>query len=356
MIMDLVENSTDFTDAELTQVKEIEKRVAKYIKQPDLRIISDCYAIDNSTTHDKDDAIYIEIKGDIVIFRIYISDITNFVAKDSPLDKKAKQRSATIYGGSSVVQRMFPSELCDNLFSLHSGKLTPAVEIITKISLKSGEILNVNYDRVLVNAKNLTYNEVAENITKRSSIFKKWSEVSGWLGRNRSKSLHLPYYDAETQILKDEQGIDKYVPRAIYPAYLIVQEAMILTNVAIANLLTANFKEAIYRVHNSSSNQNSAYYSPIVKKHQGLKVTISHSTSPNRRYADIVAHRILSNLALPIIIKHEPKILSENAGINRPFDSLEHNGQNVVALRSGNYSAEELESVCRYLSESAERN
>lgn len=330
-----------FSPEELQEAEEIAASVKHYIEHSGARIVDNCYAIDGKNTRDKDDAIFIDAsKRDTVTVSVYISDIASFLKKGSKLDRKALANIATLYGAKSN-SPMLPENLSSDIFSLHEGKLTPALEIKITMSRSNGAILSIDTNRVLVKPKNLTYEEAAEKIS-RSRMFGKWSETANWLCRQRAESMQLPFYNYDTGILTDEDGIERYISPSIYRAYSIVQETMILANHSLGLLLDHNFMHALFRTQAGSRNISSVY-SEVCRNHASLKLeAYTHGTSPIRRYADIIVHRLVGYLGFPFSmsyenLKHAPNI----------FRTLQP-GKKVLP-----YLANELRTLSKYLSEGA---
>ncbi|MGS0724347.1 RNB domain-containing ribonuclease, partial [Shewanella sp. 30m-9] len=169
------------------------------------------------------------------------------------------------------------------------------------------------------------------------------------LDERRAERGAIAFETLETQFIFNEQRkIDKIVPRGRNQAHKIIEECMILANVASAKFVKKHKGEVLYRVHEAPSEQKlanfkeflaerglsmdggleptptdyqnlmlkiadrpdfeliqvmllrsmrQAVYSPDNEGHFGLALeAYSHFTSPIRRYPDLVLHRVIKYL------------------------------------------------------------
>jgi len=219
--------------------------------------------IDPADARDHDDACYVELdlddenKGGFVVW-IAIADVAYYVQPGSLLDGEARKRGNSTYFPDRVVP-MLPENLSANLCSLHEGEDRPCLAL--KMILDSGgKKTSQQFFRGLIRSRgSLVYKEVQEaidgNPSKKTqpileSIIKplyKCFEVLQKATKERGPlNLDLP----ERKILLDNVGkvtSIEFLDRL--DAHKVVEELMILANVAAAEELFNNQGSFLYRIH-----------------------------------------------------------------------------------------------------------
>ena len=320
----------------------------------DLRTIS-LVTIDGEDAKDFDDAVYAEQLSKKEGWRILVSiaDVSFFVKANSYLDKEARHRGNSVYLPNYVIP-MLPEELSNNLCSLKpdQDRACLTVEIILD---NNGQKKSHSFFRSIINSKKrLTYNEVEDVIKSKflnqdfetniltviKSLHNVYKILEGLREKRGALNLELP----EKKILFDEEGWPQDVKK-IYgvTSNKIIEELMILANVAAAEEINKVANQSIYRSHEPPSqekykslieligkplskiligkvphpslmnkilseskgspeyetvnqsilrSQSQAKYENKNKSHFGLALkNYVHFTSPIRRYADLLVHR-----------------------------------------------------------------
>lgn len=284
--------------------------------------------IDDKSTRDIDDALYIERLEDGWQLSISIADVGRVVQLGSDFDTKAKERVATRYYGSGN-SPMLPRFLAENKLSLWPRRLRNVLVVRIRLGLdfetKAVEIEEV----VLKSRAKLTYDEVPgiladkehpghELLTQAKTI------AMGLLTKRRQKGA-MVLYDLNNGWVTSEEGfIKKLENKDAVIGYIIIQEMMILANAEVAKLGAARGLPLLYRSHNARDagpelealvkviqegldhpiagldelRKNThkllekATYGSKNTGHFGLGLqAYLHFTSPIRRYADLVNHR-----------------------------------------------------------------
>jgi len=298
---------------------------------------SNIITIDGTETLDMDDALSIDKKDGIYKLNVYISDVAKVIQEGMYLDLEARKRTSTIYLSDNIIP-MFPFELSNNILSLNTNSYKNVIVYKMYIDEK-GKIIHksINERQVLISNK-LSYNDV-NNIIVHGSNNKdlentiiNLSELATILKKNNTKK------DGYREI-EDFYNIISGVHRKELThknksdAEIIVEEIMILTNMINALTFSEKGLPFIYRVHpniketkdyeslkfleelvTSEFNQTNtetylkmieslinlypkAYYSTENTGHFGIDVKYySHSTSPIRRYSDLVIQRLIHEL------------------------------------------------------------
>ncbi|MCK5517894.1 MAG: ribonuclease R [Alphaproteobacteria bacterium] len=338
---------------------------ADNIKEPtlsggreDLRSIP-LITIDGADARDFDDAVFAEpdihpanAGGWHII--VAIADVSYYVRRESALDKTAFERGNSTYFADRVVP-MLPERLSNDLCSL-KPKVERACLACHLWIDKDGKLIAHKFTRGLMrSAARLTYEEV-ENAHKGypdaitgalfETVIKPLYKAYDLLKRARSLRGAIEIDLPERKALINEKGIvTSIVPCQRLESHQLIEEFMILANVAAAETLEGKKAPCLYRVHDKpafdriestrtflkeigyslpkaenlhpkninriltlSANkpdkelvhtlllrtQSTANYSPDNIGHFGLALEkYAHFTSPIRRYADLVVHRSL---------------------------------------------------------------
>ncbi len=320
----------------------------------DLRTVS-FVTIDGEDAKDFDDAVYAEQLSQKEGWRILVSiaDVSHFVRENSYIDKEARLRGNSVYLPNYVIP-MLPEELSNNLCSLKPNldRACVTVEIILD---RNGFKKSHCFFRSIINSKKrLTYNEVENTINNKFAdqniepnilkVIKSLHNVYKILENIREKRGALNLELPEKKILFYEDGWPKDI-KNVYgvTSNKIIEELMILANVAAAEEINNVTNHSIYRSHEPPSqekykslidligkplskiligkvphpllmnrilaeskgspeyesvnqsilrSQSQAKYENKNKSHFGLALkNYVHFTSPIRRYADLLVHR-----------------------------------------------------------------
>ena len=313
--------------------------------------------IDPPDARDHDDACYAvadddpENSGGHIIW-VAIADVAHYVKSGTGLDKEALNRGNSTYFPDRV-SPMLPESLSGDLCSLHEGVDRYCVAVRMKIT-PDGEKLSHSFHRGLMrSAASLSYEQVQsaydgrpndvpdgllENVIK--PIYAAYYALSAARDKRQPLALDLP----ERQIELDEGGqvaAVKFKDRM--ESNRLIEEFMVLANVAAAETLIAKKTPLVFRVHEEPAKEKldalretaqssglnlakgqvlktahinallnmardsdhselinmstlramtQAYYSPDNIGHFGLALRCyAHFTSPIRRYADLIVHR-----------------------------------------------------------------
>ncbi len=315
--------------------------------------------IDPEDAKDHDDAVHAERDPDPAnpggyILRVAIADVAAYVAPGGALDREARDRGNSVYFPDRVVP-MLPERISNDLCSLHQNEDRPALAARIVIAA-DGHKLGHSFHRIMMrSAAKFSYRQVqalmddgpdAAMSPLHASVLIPLYEAYRALTIAREKRGPLDLDLPERKILLDEKGAVKSVltpPRL--DSHRLIEDYMILANVAAAEALEAKQQPFIYRVHDEPSleklnnlaeflasigikfgkgqvlraaqfngilarvkgtdnehlinevvlrTQAQAEYSVGNYGHFGLNLRrYAHFTSPIRRYADLMVHRAL---------------------------------------------------------------
>ncbi len=304
--------------------------------------------IDGDDARDFDDAVFAEPDGPGYRLIVAIADVARYVRLGTALDHEAQHRGNSVYFPDRVVP-MLPEALSNGWCSLRPDEDRACLFVDMRLDA-AGQKLSHRFGRGLMrSAARLTYEQVQSAADRGDDLglplpalygafraLLKAREARGTL------DLDLP----ERRIMLDEAGhVTAIAPRPRLDSHRLIEEFMILANVAAAEELEARHAPCLFRVHAPPSveklhdlrlflrgfgislpsgtavrpadldgvlqrvagteqsslvneailrSQSQAEYSPDNIGHFGLALArYSHFTSPIRRYADLMVHRSL---------------------------------------------------------------
>lgn len=317
--------------------------------------------IDGADARDFDDAVFAEKldNGDYHLI-VAIADVAYYVRQHETLDVEAQARGNSTYFPDRVVP-MLPEALSNDLCSLRPDE--DRASLVVHMTINSeGRLKDYKFTRALIRSHaRLIYEQVqaakdGQTDKKTAPLMDKvitpLYEAYAILDKARHKRGALEIDLPETQILINDQGdMTGVKPRSRVDAHKLIEEFMVLANVAAATALEAKkdhtdrLPNCVYRVHDKPSmdklesardflasfdlnlpkgqsvqagqlngilrqaqgmeykelisvmilrSQSQAVYSVDNIGHYGLALQrYAHFTSPIRRYADLLVHRAL---------------------------------------------------------------
>lgn len=332
--------------------KDLDSRV-------DIRDLS-LITIDGSDAKDLDDAVYVEKKpnGDYRLI-VSIADVSYYVKQGSPMDKEAFKRGNSVYLVDRVLP-MLPRELSNGICSLNPNedKLVFTCDMIIDSLGKVKDVKT--YKAVMNSSHRMTYSGVNKIFSGEIEETEKYKdiktmifdmlELSKIIRKVKYKRGSIDFDLPEIKVVLDEdRKVDHLERRDRGEAERVIEDFMITANESVAEKLFWLEVPSIYRTHEKPDSErienlnevlgkfgykiwlNSEGIHPkkfqsiiedsqakgismIVHKmilrslkqarytennigHFGLASSYyTHFTSPIRRYADLMIHRILENV------------------------------------------------------------
>jgi ribonuclease R len=315
--------------------------------------------IDPPDAKDHDDAVHASPDPDPrnaggYIVSVAIADVSCYVRPGSALDREAAERGNSVYFPDRVVP-MLPERISNELCSLRPHEDRPALAVRMVIGA-DGRKRSHTFHRVLMrSAARLHYeqaqlavsgrpDEVTDPIVPRilEPLYAAYRAVRHARDERGPLDLELP---ERKILLKSDGTVDRVVMPARLESHRLIEEFMILANVAAAETCERGHVPLIYRVHDEPTpekiaalreflatldisiakggalrpdafnrilqrvkgrdierlvnevvlrSQAQAEYSAENFGHFGLNLRrYAHFTSPIRRYADLIVHRSL---------------------------------------------------------------
>ncbi|HEY9021176.1 MAG: ribonuclease R [Paracoccaceae bacterium] len=315
--------------------------------------------IDPWDARDHDDACWAHADDDPAnpdghVIWVAIADVAHYVHPGSPLDIEARRRGNSSYFPDRVVP-MLPDRLSGDLCSLHEGVPRACIAVRMQVDA-TGQKIGHRFVRGLMRSvASLNYREVQE--ARDGAPNEKCAPLMDLIitplyaayealvkARDRRQPLDLDLPERKV-ILSDEGKVTSINFADRLDAHRLIEEFMVLANVAAAETLIARRSPLLFRVHEEPSPEKleslrdtaqaaglvlakgqvlktahlnallaqaegtdhdelinistlramtQAYYSPTNFGHFGLALqAYAHFTSPIRRYSDLVVHRAL---------------------------------------------------------------
>jgi ribonuclease R len=315
--------------------------------------------IDPADARDRDDAVYAAPDtepgnpGGHVLW-VAIADVAHYVRPGGALDREARRRGNSTYFPDRVVP-MLPDILSGDLCSLHDHADRPCLAVRIRINAQ-GRKLGQSFHRGLMRSRaSLEYAQVQRAVdgepddrtgplteTILKPLYAAWRALL--LAREDRQPLNLDLPERQI-VLSDEGKVTSVAFKDRLDAHRLIEEFMVLANVAAAEELQRLKQPLLYRVHEEPSqdklnalrevaeasgftlakgqvlqtahlnrllsqaegsdfaellnistlrSMTQAYYDPKNFGHFGLALKdYAHFTSPIRRYSDLIVHRAL---------------------------------------------------------------
>ena len=313
--------------------------------------------IDPWDARDRDDAVLAlpdpDVEGGFILW-VAIADVAHYVRPGSALDIEARKRGNSTYFPDRVVP-MLPDRLSGDLCSLHEGVERACLALEMRIDAEGNKVSHRFHRGLMKSVASLNYEEVQAAMDGQPSdkvapllddIIRPLYGAFAALMRARAVRQPLDLDLPERQIVLNDAGeVTSVRFKERLDAHRLIEEFMVLANVAAAETLIAKKTPLLFRVHEEPSPEKldalrevaeasglvlakgqvlqtahlnrllsqaentdsdelinmatlramtQAYYNPQNFGHFGLALrAYAHFTSPIRRYSDLIVHRAL---------------------------------------------------------------
>ena len=315
--------------------------------------------IDPADARDHDDACFAhpdedpKNEGGHIVW-VAIADVAHYVTPGSALDREARKRGNSTYFPDRVVP-MLPDRLSGDLCSLHEGVARSVIAVWMKLDAKGHKISHRFTRAMIKSVASLNYTEVQDardgHANERCAdlleeviapLYAAYEATKTARAMRQPLDLDLPERKIE---LSEDGEVTSVALKARFDAHRLIEEFMILANVAAAEELIRLQRPLLFRVHEEPSPQKldalrevaeasgftlakgqvlrtehlnrllaqaegtdfdellnistlrsmtQAYYNAENFGHFGLALkNYAHFTSPIRRYSDLIVHRAL---------------------------------------------------------------
>ena len=277
----------------------------------------DTFTIDPADSKDFDDAISVDVSTSTLY--IHIVDIAS-----APLTKveeeRLERRCLTLYLANEHVEHLLDEETASHRLSLVVGHQRPTITV--KLVMREGLVQEYEiYRSTIVVKRRFTYEEALTELASNPAL-----QYLDTLTRQRSSAVDYTIRLPSLRLtVHQETGLLAGVrlEETNDPAHSLVATAMILANLTVSKHLAERGvrlpnrfhaplrgfvrPEEMPATHNEVVDSfllvkrfSRACYSIDEKGHFGLGLTdYVHFTSPMRRYADVLVHRLLAGISVP---------------------------------------------------------
>ena len=348
--------SEEFSNEAMQQTKEVIKEKIDYSNRKDLTKLP-IITIDGADAKDLDDAVYVEkLENGNYKLIVAIADVSHYVKKDTVLDLEARHRGNSVYLVDRVLP-MFPKEISNGICSLNEKEEKLSFSCEMEIDLKGDVVNYEVYKSVIKSVHRMTYKDVNAILDGDKDLINEYSDIYEMLNKMlelskilRAKKFTRGSIDFELPELKvvldeDNNKVEKVLLRDRGEGEKIIEDFMIAANETVAERIYWLELASIYRTHEKPDREKIVVLNEILAKfgykipnfdnlhpkqfqeiierskdketsmlvhktilralkqarytvedigHFGLSSShYTHFTSPIRRYADLMVHRVL---------------------------------------------------------------
>jgi ribonuclease R len=311
--------------------------------------------IDPYDAKDFDDAVSLKKDGDIYRLGVHIADVAHYVRTGSQIDAEARERGTSVYLPGEAIP-MLPEKLSNGVCSLREGEDKMTFSVFMEIDGR-GEV--VSYDikeSVIRNAKRFTYEEVEDILLgisgfkdeKITGMLKLMNELRVILKEKFRRGGNIDFTLGEPTLTMDDEGRVTDIKRKnVLDSHKVIEYFMISANICAADRILRDQNYGMFRVHPPPVDRDIYEFNQFLKAlgidfhmrkgtnrefqealvatgdpaknfllernllramqlatyseknigHFGLGLKrYTHFTSPIRRYADLVVHRIIKKM------------------------------------------------------------
>ncbi len=326
-----------------------------YVGRTDLRDQM-IFTIDGADAKDLDDAVSISANPDgSFTLGVHIADVSHYVKPGDVVDEEAFKRGNSVYFPNMVFP-MLPTALCNGVCSLTEGQDRLAFSCVMHVDVK-GRVVDCDlFPSIICSKRRFTYNQVQGILDGDTALREQYAQelpsllnmqrLANILYEKRNDKGNIDFATKEVDFVWDERGnVVDVLPCERMFSQQIIEEFMILANETVAEYAETCSLPFVYRVHEEPNQEKFATLQAVasgvgitVKKSQKIHSSIlqnllakaqktpyyhlindvmlrtmqkakysvhnvghfglasncyCHFTSPIRRYADLVVHRIL---------------------------------------------------------------
>lgn len=360
--------AVEFSPEVLEEARGLRLDVEGALADPKRRDIRSRFVVtvDPADARDFDDALSIEpLPEGGWLLGVHIADVSAYVPQGSAVDLAARERATSVYLVDRVLP-MLPEELSCELCSLRPQEDRLAMTVDLVLDARGRVVSATPYPSVIRSRARLSYDEVDAMLTQGASaqarsvegvdlrtFFGELDAVRRLREGLRRERGAIEFVSSEVRVVLDASYRPTGVSvRRSTPATMLVEEAMLAANEAVARAVGASGVPGVYRVHEAPAHDSlaalvprlqeigclgasskaslvagdphaiqavldevrgkpeeelvsslllrsmkRATYEPVDAGHYGLGASAyCHFTSPIRRYPDLVMHRSLKAL------------------------------------------------------------
>jgi len=214
--------------------------------------------IDPATARDHDDAVCVEARarGALCLW-VAIADVAHYVPLGSPIDREALRRGNSVYFPDRAIP-MLPERLSGDVCSLRPDVDRAVLVVELEIDGAGRVTRRTGYPGVIRSRARLCYEDAARAMERADAVhpqaqmLRDLAEAARRLGARRRAAGSIDFELPEAAIVLDARGRPVDVRRAERTqAHRAIEEAMLAANRAVAELLVDADVAAIHRAHDA---------------------------------------------------------------------------------------------------------
>ncbi|MGB0646791.1 MAG: ribonuclease R family protein [Bradymonadia bacterium] len=276
--------------------------------------------VDPQSARDFDDAVSVQrLDTGGWCLSVAVADVSLFVSEGSRLDEEALVRGTSVYLPDRVIP-MLPDHLSGDLCSLRP-KVDRAAMVVQMLIDPEGNLGKATIKEAVIQShQRLSYDAVTQyfNAADSSELpplvrsqLDELKAVTRQLRKLRKQHGYLELELPEPKIVLDESGqvnsIDAYERQE---SHLMIEEAMLAANVAVAKFCINNQRETLFRVHGEPDEEKLDSFAVAFEKLGDAELSrsgVSGYSESLRRIGDPDVKALLSTLLLRSMMKAEYK-------------------------------------------------
>jgi ribonuclease R len=297
-----------------------------------------CFTIDPESAKDFDDAVsLVQLDNGLFELGVHIADVSHYVREGSALDQEAFDRGTSVYFVNAVVP-MLPERISNDLCSLRQDEDRLAFSVIMQIDSR-GIIHDYRIRESIIRSKRrFTYQEVEDIIHGKEHEHGKTIHLmmllSLALRRSREHMGSIDFDIPVPEISLDENGLPFEVrPSERLEANRLVEEFMLAANLTVARHMARRDGDLpprpfVYRIHEKPDEKTMREFLELLER-LGLSYKITGNLEPEdyRKILDIIENLEFKDFAEKVALRSMTKAVysTDNTGhFGLAFDAYTH--------------------------------
>ena len=264
--------ATTFPERVTQEARDLHVDVDAALEDGSRRDLRDepCITIDPADARDFDDAVGArETQGGFEL-SVHIADVTHYVPWGCSIDVEARRRTCSVYLADRVLP-MLPERLCNDVCSLRPAEDRLAMTVRMELDARGAVRRSEAFPSVICSRARLSYDVVdafledgvssdavggEDGVGDMLHLLDRIASLRGEVRRERGA---IDFATTESKVVLDDEGrpVDVVLRRRTR-ATGMVEEAMLLANECVADMLARRDVATAYRVHERPSPEDLA--------------------------------------------------------------------------------------------------
>jgi ribonuclease R len=367
----------------------------------------DTFTIDPADAKDHDDALsVVELEDGVIEVGVHIADVSHYVRPGSAVDVEAAARATSVYLVDRTIP-MLPSVLSNEACSLNPERERLAVSVFVRLD-REGSVLDRRYERTVIRCRRgLSYEEAQEVLDGEARISEAVDQAlrllddrARQLRRRRRERGALDFDLPEAKVILDDEGLPVDIRRRDrLESHRLIEDYMILANEVVAADLESRDLATMYRIHEppvpekvEALTETLSHYGLQIVRRKALRPSALqrvldsakglteealvsnlvlrsmtkaryhtenlghfglasegylHFTSPIRRYPDLVAHRVVTE----VLVHNAPEPYADREALGREAEICSGREQAAAEAERASVAMKKVEFMERHLGE-----